>query len=165
MCNAHRRNIAAHPLLNIRELVAWLQIHPAALYRAARAGEIPAIKARGRWHFSRDAVGSWILDRMNSQTALIEGLGPWLLDFSRPRRARLWKRAGVAAWVPALAWPGACNRAFLEPRGGLIGPAAQRVTRGPSKRDCAGALKVGANSAGVAGLMPTTLSGQSRLTA
>jgi excisionase family DNA binding protein len=134
MRNAHRYDITAHPLLTVRELAAWLQIHPAALCRAARAGEIPAIKAGGRWHFSRDAVGCWILDRMNAQTALIEELGPWLLDFSRPRRARLWKRASVAAWVPALAWPGACNRAFLEPRGGLIVAPAQRVTRCASRR-------------------------------
>jgi excisionase family DNA binding protein len=86
---AHRRNTAPHPLSTIRELATWLQIHPAALYRAAQAGEIPAMKAGGRWRFSRDAVERWILDRMNDQTALIKEPGPWLLlDFSPPRRAR-----------------------------------------------------------------------------
>ena len=84
MRNAHRRNTARHPLSTIRELAAWLQIHPVALYRAAKAGKIPAIKAGGRWRFSRDAIECWILDRMNAQTALIEEPGPWLLDFSRP---------------------------------------------------------------------------------
>jgi excisionase family DNA binding protein len=83
MRNAHRRNTASHPLSTIRELAAWLQINPAALYRAAQTGKIPASKAGGRWWFSREAVEHWILDRMNAQTALIEELGPWLLDFSR----------------------------------------------------------------------------------
>jgi excisionase family DNA binding protein len=83
MRNARRRNTAPHPPSTIRELAEWLQIHPAALYRAAQTGEIPAIKAGGRWRFNRDAVECWILDRMNAQTALIQEPGPWLLDESR----------------------------------------------------------------------------------
>jgi excisionase family DNA binding protein len=130
MRNAHRRNTVHHPLSTIRELAAWLQIHPAALYRAAQTGEIPASKAGGRWRFSRDAVEYWILDRMNAQTALIEEPGPWLLDFSRPRRARLWN---VAAWVQASAWPWGGFLACPALPAGLI-VAAQRVACGAAKR-------------------------------
>ena len=131
MRNAHRRNTAPHPLSTIRELAAWLQIHPAALYRAAQTGEIPAIKAGGRWRFSYDVVERWILDRMNAQTALIEEPGPWLLDCSRPRRARLWN---VAAWVQASAWPWGGFLACPALPAGLIVAAAQRVACGASKR-------------------------------
>jgi Helix-turn-helix domain len=55
MGNAPRRNTTPHPPSIIRELAAWLQIHPVALYCAAKAGKIPGIKAGGRWRFSRDA--------------------------------------------------------------------------------------------------------------
>jgi excisionase family DNA binding protein len=70
--NGRRLAAVAPRSLTIRELAAWLRVHPAVLYRAAAAGTIPAVKKSGRWRFSQDVVERWLLDRMADLTGRAE---------------------------------------------------------------------------------------------
>ena len=79
------------PLLTIREVAEWLRVHPAALYRAASAGTIPAVKQGGRWRFSRDVVERWLLDRMAGLTGRAEP-GGWLFDPQLRRGSKVNRR-------------------------------------------------------------------------
>jgi excisionase family DNA binding protein len=92
--NGRRLAAVAPRSLTIRELAAWLRVHPAVLYRAAAAGTIPAVKKSGRWRFSQDVVERWLLDRMADLTGRAEP-GGWLFDSHLERGSKVSKKRRV----------------------------------------------------------------------
>lgn len=51
------------PLLTVKELAAYLRVHPTTIYRLLRAGELPACRLGSDWRFSREAIDAWINHR------------------------------------------------------------------------------------------------------
>lgn len=46
-------------VLTLREVAAFLKVHPNTIYRLARTGKLPAFKIGTDWRFQRSAVESW----------------------------------------------------------------------------------------------------------
>ena len=51
--------------MDIKELAAYLQIHPATVYKYARLGKIPAFKIGSDWRFHKKLIDKWIVDKVN----------------------------------------------------------------------------------------------------
>lgn len=55
------------PLLTIDEVIAWLRISKSTLYRAIRAGQLPAFKVLGVWRIDRRDIEAFIQERKSQQ--------------------------------------------------------------------------------------------------
>ncbi len=54
------------PLLTTEATAELLQIHPKALQRMARRGEIPALKVGKFWRFRSTELDEWVRSRIES---------------------------------------------------------------------------------------------------
>jgi excisionase family DNA binding protein len=51
------------PILRIREVAAYLKIHPSTVYRMARAGELPMFRLSHDWRIRQDILDAWLDER------------------------------------------------------------------------------------------------------
>jgi excisionase family DNA binding protein len=49
----------ARRLMTVREVSAYLRVHPGTLYRLVRSGRIPAFRISGDWRFNVEAIDRW----------------------------------------------------------------------------------------------------------
>ncbi|MDD2654779.1 MAG: helix-turn-helix domain-containing protein [Candidatus Omnitrophica bacterium] len=56
-------------IMDLRDVAAYLDVHPATIYKYAREGKIPAFKFGSDWRFQRKMIDQWISEkvRYNSQ--------------------------------------------------------------------------------------------------
>jgi excisionase family DNA binding protein len=47
------------PLMTVRELAAYLRVHPTTIYRMLRQGDVPAFKIGSDWRFDKKLVDEW----------------------------------------------------------------------------------------------------------
>jgi len=53
--------LECEPLLNVRQVAAWLQKHPDQIYRMAAKGTLPgAVRIEGTWRFDRRRIEQWL---------------------------------------------------------------------------------------------------------
>lgn len=51
-------------VMTVRELSAYLQVHPTTIYRLLRRNEIPAFHIGSDWRFSIEAIDRWCSSRI-----------------------------------------------------------------------------------------------------
>ena len=51
------------PVMTVRELSAYLQVHPSKIYRMARLGEIPGFRVGASWRFNVETINRWVSQR------------------------------------------------------------------------------------------------------
>ena len=47
-------------ILTVKSVAAYLSLHPATVYRLARAGVLPAFRIGTEWRFSQKAIDQWV---------------------------------------------------------------------------------------------------------
>jgi excisionase family DNA binding protein len=50
-------------VLNVKELAAYLNLHPTTIYNYLYRGEIPAFKIGKNWRFNKKSIDRWCLDK------------------------------------------------------------------------------------------------------
>jgi excisionase family DNA binding protein len=48
-------------MMTVREVSAYLQVHPGTIYRLLKRHQIPAYRIGGDWRFNIDMIDSWRL--------------------------------------------------------------------------------------------------------
>ena len=65
----HWRNNVAEPKYNlprvmtVRELSAYLRVHPSTIYKLLRRGELPGFRIGTDWRFNAEVIDRWCLER------------------------------------------------------------------------------------------------------
>ncbi len=57
--------------LSLKELSAYLNIHPLTLQRYARAGQVPGFKVKGAWKFDQAQIKRWVKGKKRLECPLI----------------------------------------------------------------------------------------------
>lgn len=52
------------PLLDIKEVAAYLQMNKMTVYKLAREGKIPAFKVASEWRFRKDLIDAWLMSQV-----------------------------------------------------------------------------------------------------
>jgi len=55
-------------IMDLRDVAAYLSVHPATIYKYAREGKIPAFKFGSDWRFHRKMIDEWIHDKVRYNT-------------------------------------------------------------------------------------------------
>src|SRR5687768_15364061 len=76
------------PLMDIKEVSAWLNLKPSTLYLWVSQGKIPALKIHGVIRFQRDVIEQWIRTFHTSQETPSSQKVPALRRAPNPRRRR-----------------------------------------------------------------------------
>jgi len=63
----------APEILTVEQVAELLHLHPMTIYRLAKEGKLPGFKVGGRWRFQKDAMETWMVDRV--QVARLQGEG------------------------------------------------------------------------------------------
>jgi excisionase family DNA binding protein len=53
-------------VLTVREVSAYLRVHPATIYKLLKQREIPAFQMGSDWRFNIEAIDRWCLQKQNS---------------------------------------------------------------------------------------------------
>ena len=61
------------PVITVRALAAYLQVHPSTVYRLAKLGLLPAFKVGSDWRFNREDIEHWRLAQ-TSQSPVLAGV-------------------------------------------------------------------------------------------
>jgi excisionase family DNA binding protein len=56
-------------VMTVRELSAYLQLHPTTVYRLLKRREIPAFRMGSDWRFNIEAIDRWRLQQTNPDRA------------------------------------------------------------------------------------------------
>ncbi len=52
-------------VMTVRELSAYLRVHPSTVYRLVRRNQIPAFHIGSDWRFNIEAIDRWRLQQQN----------------------------------------------------------------------------------------------------
>jgi excisionase family DNA binding protein len=50
-------------VLNVKELSAYLRVHPSTIYKLLRRGELPGFRIGADWRFNAELIDRWCLER------------------------------------------------------------------------------------------------------
>jgi len=50
-------------LITVRELAAYLRVHPTTVYRLLRQEKIPSFRVGSDWRFDREAIERWMSEK------------------------------------------------------------------------------------------------------
>jgi excisionase family DNA binding protein len=53
------------PMMTVREVSAYLRVHPSTIYRLLKHRQIPAFQVGSDWRFSIEMIDSWRLAQEN----------------------------------------------------------------------------------------------------
>jgi excisionase family DNA binding protein len=62
----------ASKVLTVKELSAYLRVHPSTIYRLLKKGQIPGFKLGSDWRFNIEAIDRW---RLEQGAGLLEETG------------------------------------------------------------------------------------------
>ena len=54
-------------LMTVRELSAYLRVHPSTIYKLLKRNQIPAFRIGSDWRFNIEAIDQWILQQPGSR--------------------------------------------------------------------------------------------------
>jgi excisionase family DNA binding protein len=61
---AVRRSLSEiSPVLTVRDLGAYLRVHPSTIYRLLKTGQLPAFKVGSDWRFNVEEIDRWRVER------------------------------------------------------------------------------------------------------
>ena len=52
-------------VMTVRDVAAYLHVHPITIYRLVRRNQIPAFHVARDWRFNIEAIDHWILQQQN----------------------------------------------------------------------------------------------------
>ncbi len=52
-------------VMTVREVSAYLHVHPSTIYRLVKRNQIPAFHIGSDWRFNIEAIDHWILQQQN----------------------------------------------------------------------------------------------------
>ncbi len=58
------------PVITVRGLAEYLQVHPSTVYRLVKLGLLPAFKVGSDWRFNREDIQRWRLAQTSQSLAL-----------------------------------------------------------------------------------------------
>ena len=61
------------PVLRLREVARYLNVHPNTVYRLAQRGLLPAFKVGSDWRFNRESIDRWRLEQERTLAQSISG--------------------------------------------------------------------------------------------
>ena len=50
-------------IMTVKELAAYLRVHPSTIYKLLRLGELPGFRVASEWRFSLATIDHWLLGR------------------------------------------------------------------------------------------------------
>jgi len=53
-------------VLTVKELSAYLRVHPSTIYKLLRRGELPGFRIGTDWRFNAEVIDRWCLERNKS---------------------------------------------------------------------------------------------------
>ena len=56
-------------VVNVRELSAYLKVHPTTIYRLLRNGKLPGFRVGSDWRFNLEQIDAW---RLGQPTATVK---------------------------------------------------------------------------------------------
>jgi len=60
------------PILTVRELSKYLQVHPTTVYRLVRSNKIPGFRVGGEWRFGLDVIERWRSEAEQTAAASVQ---------------------------------------------------------------------------------------------
>jgi excisionase family DNA binding protein len=61
-------------VMTVRELSAYLRVHPSTVYKLLRRGELPGFRIGTDWRFNAEIIDKWCLQRNSKlEDEVIEG--------------------------------------------------------------------------------------------
>jgi excisionase family DNA binding protein len=54
-------------LMTVREVSAYLRVHPRTIYRLLRRNQIPAFQVASKWRFNIESIDRWCLQQPGSR--------------------------------------------------------------------------------------------------
>jgi len=51
------------PVMTVRELSAYLRVHPSTIYKLLRRGELPGFRIGTDWRFNAEVIDRWCAER------------------------------------------------------------------------------------------------------
>jgi PTS system nitrogen regulatory IIA component len=55
--------MADEPLMGVREIAEYLNVHISSVYMWSQKGQMPAIKMGSMWRYRRSEIDEWLNDR------------------------------------------------------------------------------------------------------
>jgi excisionase family DNA binding protein len=49
--------------MTVKELAAYLRVHPSTIYKLLRLGELPGFRVASEWRFNLATIDRWLLER------------------------------------------------------------------------------------------------------
>ena len=82
----NRANIAAvKKVMTVKEVSAYLQVHPSTIYQLSKNRELPAFRIGSAWRFNIEAVDRWRLERGSGASIAPRRYGN-VIPFRKPVR-------------------------------------------------------------------------------
>ena len=50
-------------VVTVKELAAYLRVHPSTIYKLLRLGELPGFRVASEWRFNLATIDRWLLER------------------------------------------------------------------------------------------------------
>ena len=61
-------------VMTVRELSAYLRVHPSTIYKLLRRGELPGFRIGTDWRFNAEVIDKWCLERNMKPSEIGESL-------------------------------------------------------------------------------------------
>ena len=61
--NVPEAKYALPRVMTVRELSAYLRVHPSTIYKLLRRGELPGFRIGTDWRFNAEVIDRWCLER------------------------------------------------------------------------------------------------------
>ena len=54
--------------MTVKELSAYLRVHPSTIYKLLRRGELPGFRIGTDWRFNAEVIDRWCIERNTKQS-------------------------------------------------------------------------------------------------
>jgi excisionase family DNA binding protein len=61
-------------VMTVKELSAYLRVHPSTIYKLLRRGELPGFRIGTDWRFNAEVIDRWCLERNMKPSEVAESL-------------------------------------------------------------------------------------------
>jgi len=55
-------------VMTVKELSAYLRVHPSTIYKLLRRGELPGFRIGTDWRFNAEVIDRWCIERNSKQS-------------------------------------------------------------------------------------------------